>query len=83
MENVTPPGALIRENTVGNGTVLKCCSQWNRTEQNALFKLEHIRFIVSVQIHIHEYGLVKKEETKKENKKGKWKKKKAEVVLIC
>ena len=51
----------------------------NRTEQNGLFfQFEHIRFIVSIQIHIHEYGHVKEkkeEETKKENGRAK-------VVLI-
>ena len=46
----------------------------NRTEQNALFKLEHIRFIVSIQIHIHEYGLVKKEKRNKKKQKRKIKK---------
>ena len=37
----------------------------NRTEQNGLFQLEHIRFNVSIQIHIHEYGHVKENKKKK------------------
>ena len=53
-----------------------------RTEQNGLFQLEHIRFIVSIQIHIHEYGHVGKKKKKqkrkieKERRKRKKKKKK-------